>query len=55
MNSSHSEAREAGIVGIGESPAELEIGMPLVLSWQTWAADTQRPLFRQRPVSSVTA
>ena len=39
---------------IDAAPAELEIGMPLVLTWQAWAGDRQLPLFRKRPVRSVT-
>lgn len=36
---------------IDAAPAELEIGMPLVLTWQAFGADRQLPLFRKRPPS----
>ena len=40
---------------IDAAPAELEIGMPLVLTWQAWAAGAQLPLFRKRPAPLVNA
>ena len=41
---------------IDAAPAELQIGMPLVLTWQAWAAHhTQLPLFRKRPAPAESA
>lgn len=41
---------------IDAAPAELEIGMPLVLAWQAWDSHhTQLPLFRKRPAPSESA